>query len=79
AEKIRRSRALIALGRRMAREYAQRLSGTEQAVLWESRDEEGVWSGHTDTYVTVWSRDSRLRSNQITKVLIDGANAWIKV
>ncbi|NLW17407.1 MAG: tRNA (N(6)-L-threonylcarbamoyladenosine(37)-C(2))-methylthiotransferase MtaB [Firmicutes bacterium] len=79
AEKIRRSRALIALGRRMAREYAQRLIGTEQAVLWESWDEEGVWSGHTDTYVTVCSRDSRLRSNQITKVLIDGANAWIKV
>ncbi len=78
-EKARRSQALIALGRRMAKEYAEGLMGSEQTVLWENQDDDGVWSGHTDTYVTVCSRDSDLRSNQITRVLIDGKNAWIKV
>ncbi len=78
-EKTRRSRSLIELGQRMAKEYAEGLVGSEQAVLWESQDDEGIWSGHTDTYVTICSRDSSLSSNQITRVRIDGINAWIKV
>lgn len=76
-EKTRRSRALIALGRRMAKEFTAHLIGSEQEVLWESQDADGVWAGHTDTYVTVYSNDSSLCSNAITRVTIDGTHAWI--
>lgn len=77
-EKVRRSRSLIALGVRMAKCYAQRLVGSEQSVLWESHDNNGVWSGHTDTYVTVYSNNENLRSNTITPVTIDGTNYRIE-
>lgn len=76
-EKVRRSRSLITLGKRMAKEYAERLLGSEQSVLWEGQDNNGVWSGHTDTYVTVYS-NAALRSNTITRVTIDGTNYWIQ-
>lgn len=78
AEKARRSRALIALGQRLAKAYAKRLVGSEQTVLWESQDANGVWSGHTDTYVTVYSNDPSLQSNAITRITIDGTNAWLE-
>ena len=77
AEKSRRSRALIALGDSMAREFAARLVGSEQQVLWESQDDQGIWTGHTDTYVTIYSNDTNLRSNLITRVLIDTTHAWV--
>lgn len=78
-EKARRSRALITLGKCMAAEYARRLIGSQHDILWESQDSNGVWSGHTDTYVTVYSRDSSLRSNMISRVTVDGTNARIEL
>ena len=69
-EKTRRSRALISLGERLSREFALGLVGTEQEVLWENQDDDGIWTGHTDTYVTVHSDAPNLRSNLITSALI---------
>jgi len=66
-EKTRRSRALISLGERLSREFALGLVGTEQEVLWENQDDDGIWTGHTDTYVTVHSDAPNLRSNLLPR------------
>lgn len=72
--KAARSRALIALGKRMADEFADSLIGSKQDVLWESQNKAGVWMGHTDTYVKVYGNDVWLQPNLITNCTLSKKN-----
>ncbi len=64
AEKERRSRLLIGIGERLAEDYARRLLGRTVDVLWEF-EQDGVWTGHTDTYVQVSTHSEQQLQNRI--------------
>jgi threonylcarbamoyladenosine tRNA methylthiotransferase MtaB len=48
--------------------YRDAMQGTEQVVLWEKPDERGEFSGLTDTYLRVLSRDPRVHRNILNRV-----------
>ncbi|MGC9348359.1 MAG: tRNA (N(6)-L-threonylcarbamoyladenosine(37)-C(2))-methylthiotransferase MtaB, partial [Anaerolineae bacterium] len=48
-----RARKLRGLGRRLAADYRARFIGEVLPVLWERADDEGVWMGWTDNYLSV--------------------------
>ncbi len=66
-----RSRALIALGRRMARAFHARFVGQEVEVLFESvakRQDAPLWSGLTDNYLRVVAPSPRNLANTFARV-----------
>jgi threonylcarbamoyladenosine tRNA methylthiotransferase MtaB len=67
--KEERARRLIALGEVMRRQFCQRMVGETWQVLWE-QEHDGVWSGHTDTYVSVQAQSDALASNQLSPVRV---------
>ncbi|MCL0060287.1 tRNA (N(6)-L-threonylcarbamoyladenosine(37)-C(2))-methylthiotransferase MtaB [Dehalococcoidia bacterium] len=63
-EKIKkaRSRIMIDLASRSAREFRRRFSGRTMPVLWEEQKRERLWIGHTGNYIKVIARsDEPLR------------------
>jgi threonylcarbamoyladenosine tRNA methylthiotransferase MtaB len=48
--------------------YRDSMRGTEQVVLWEKPDDSGEFSGLTDTYLRVVSRDPRIHRNSLNRV-----------
>ncbi len=57
--KKRRVRELISLGDRKIFERAQDNINKENAVLFESRNKEGFWLGHTTNFFKVWRKTDR--------------------
>ena len=53
AEKSARAQELIALGRELERCFLERMLGSEESVLIESKHEDGMCFGFTDNYVRV--------------------------
>lgn len=81
AEKDRRSKTLIAIGKQLARTYAERLVGESVQVLWE-HEQDGYWRGHTDTYVPVSAVSTlplgnRLSEAKVLRLLADGVLAEV--
>jgi threonylcarbamoyladenosine tRNA methylthiotransferase MtaB len=70
--KKQRVHRLIDLASRMSREYRERFVGSEQAILWEQRNEGGAWEGLTDTYVRTRAHSGAALENRITPVRITG-------
>lgn len=68
-EKDRRSKALIAIGKQLAREYAGRLLGQSVQVLWE-HEQDGCWKGHTDTYVQVSAASGLPLGNRLSEARV---------
>jgi threonylcarbamoyladenosine tRNA methylthiotransferase MtaB len=66
-----RVRQLIDLGRQSARRFREKLVGTEQEILWEESDGQGMWIGLTPNYCRVRAR-GRAVLNTIGKAYIDG-------
>ena len=66
-EKDRRSALLRALAARQSELFRRRHLGDSLPVLWEEQHE-GLWSGLTDNYVRVYSRDEHIATNTITPV-----------
>ena len=63
-EKIKkaRSRIMLELASRSAREFRRRFSGQAMPVLWEEQKGENLWVGHTGNYIKVVTRsDEPLR------------------
>lgn len=72
--KERRSQEMIALGKRLAYDFAAGFLGTNMEVLVEQRDTAGLWEGHTGNYLKVkFASEEDLRGAlvqvKITKVL----------
>ena len=65
-----RSRAAIAVAEEMSRAYRESLIGTEQSVLFESK-EDGLYSGHAPNYVKVYAPGDDLH-NQVRSVRVTG-------
>ena len=70
--KNRRSRELLGLGRRLARQFALSLTGRVVEVLVEERGAEGLCSGLTDTYVRVFFPGRPADRGQVVRVLVTG-------
>jgi threonylcarbamoyladenosine tRNA methylthiotransferase MtaB len=64
-EKDRRSALLRALAARQSELFRRRHLGATLPVLWEEQHD-GLWSGLTDNYVRVYSRDEHISANTIT-------------
>jgi threonylcarbamoyladenosine tRNA methylthiotransferase MtaB len=64
-EKDRRSALLRALAARQSERFRRRHLGATRPVLWEEQHD-GLWSGLTDNYVRVYSRDAHISANTIT-------------
>lgn len=62
--KKQRVRRLIELANQMSAAYRAHFIGQTVEVLWESR-REGVWEGHTDTYIRVRTESVADLSNQL--------------
>lgn len=68
-----RVRALIHLGDAKLRMFAEDQVGSLSQVLFERRDKNGLWSGHTTNYVRVKVESTLDLSNQIHTVSLDSA------
>ena len=68
--KKRRTDELIRLGRQLECEYVRGLIGTCQSVLFETRSEDGMCEGFTETYVLV---RANAEPGELKKVFITGA------
>src|SRR5207248_9876256 len=64
-KKDRRSALLRALAARRSELFRRRHLGATLPVLWEEQHDD-LWSGLTDNYVRVYSRDERIAANTIT-------------
>ena len=73
AEKERRVRELIAIGRETSRAYRESWLGETVRVIPEERDAEGRWMGYTPEYIEVrLSPDSRCEQGRTVAVRLDG-------
>ena len=69
AEKERRARALIALGRETAEAYRKRWLGRTAEVLLEEQTDDGQWLGYTPEYIQVTIPDAPgCRQGALTRV-----------
>jgi threonylcarbamoyladenosine tRNA methylthiotransferase MtaB len=59
---------LLALSDELSLRYRERFRGRVRPVLWES-ERDGLWQGHTDTYIRVFAEGSGLH-NRVTPVLL---------
>ncbi len=65
-EKDRRSALMRELAVRQADRFRRAHLGATLPVLWEERHDDGLWSGLTDNYIRVYSRDDGIAANTIT-------------
>jgi len=79
--KKQRSQNLLALAKESARNFSRRFLGKTMPVLWEKQTN-GIWSGHTDNYIKVYTRSSEDLTNKLQSVkLIEvrGDGVWGEV
>jgi threonylcarbamoyladenosine tRNA methylthiotransferase MtaB len=70
-----RSRSMRQLGARQARAFRRQFVGRELDVLWEIGDEDRVWRGLTDNYLSVRTACDQDLSNRITPTRLVAATA----
>ena len=76
--KKQRSRKMLALAEESARNFSQRFLGKTMSVLWEKRSG-GIWSGHTDNYIKVYTKSSEDLTNKLLPaklVEVRGDGVW---
>ncbi len=77
-EKKQRSQTMLALARESARNFSQRFLGRVMLVLWEKQSD-GIWSGHTDNYIKVYTRSNDDLTNKLLPlklVEVYGDGVW---
>ncbi|MBU2608639.1 MAG: tRNA (N(6)-L-threonylcarbamoyladenosine(37)-C(2))-methylthiotransferase MtaB, partial [Chloroflexi bacterium] len=62
--KKERSRRMLALAKESGQNFHRRFLGQTREVLWE-KQAAGVWSGLTDNYIRVYTRNGEDLTNQI--------------
>jgi len=65
--KKQRSRIMLALADESAQKFSQKFLGKTMPVLWEKRTD-GIWSGHTDNYIKVYTKSSKDLTNKILPI-----------
>ena len=76
--KKQRSQQMLALAEESARNFYNKFLGRTMAVLWEKQSD-GIWSGHTDNYIKVYTRSSEDLTNKLKPVKlveVRGDGVW---
>jgi len=79
--KKQRSQKMLALARESARNFSQQFLGKTMPVLWEKQSD-GVWSGLTDNYIKVYTKNSDDLTNKLLPVKlveVRGDGVWGEV
>jgi len=79
--KKERSQRMLALAKESAQNFSQRFLGKTMPVLWEKQSD-GIWSGHTDNYIKVYTRSSDDLTNTLLPVKlveVSGDGVWGEV
>ena len=77
-----RMKVMLDLARKQAQQYRYSILGTTRPVLWEKMVEENgsqIWSGLTDSYIRVATKNDLPLRNQITPILlehVEGEIVW---
>ena len=74
AEKKRRSDAMLELAQESSQRFHRRFLGREMEVLWEMpcQDDKRAWSGLTDNYIRVMTRNEAVLVNTVTSTKLVG-------
>jgi len=83
ADKVKkqRSQQMLALAEESAQNFSEQFLGKTMPVLWEKQTN-GIWSGHTDNYIKVYTRSDEDLTNKLLPVkLVDirGDGMWGEV
>ena len=76
--KKQRSQVMLALAKESAQNFSRRFLGKVMPVLWEKRSG-GIWSGHTDNYIKVYTRSNDDLTNKLLPlklVEVGGDGVW---
>ncbi|MBA7704447.1 hypothetical protein ES703_113257 [subsurface metagenome] len=79
--KKQQSQRMLALAEESAQSFSQRFLGRTMPVLWEKQTD-GIWSGHTDNYIRVYTKSSKDLTNRIQSVRlvkVRGDGVWGEV
>ena len=79
--KKQRSQKMLTLAQESAQNFSQRFLGKTMGVLWEKQSD-GIWSGHTDNYIKVYTKSSKDLTNKLLPVKlveISGDGVWGEV
>ena len=77
--KRERSLKMLALAKESAQNFSQQFLGRTITVLWEKQSGDGLWSGHTDNYIKVYTRSSEDLTNKLLPVKlvkVRGDGVW---
>jgi len=80
-DKVKRGRSerMLALARESALNFSQRFLGRTMTVLWEKQSADGIWSGHTDNYIKVYTKSNEALTNKLLPVKlveVRGDGVW---
>jgi len=68
--KKQRSQKMLALAKENAQSFNKRFLEKTMPVLWEKRSSDGIWSGHTDNYIKVYTRSNEDLTNRLLPVKV---------
>jgi len=66
--KKQRSQRMLALAKESAQNFSRQFLGKTMPVLWEKQSGNGIWSGHTDNYIKVYTRSDEDLTNKLLPV-----------
>jgi len=66
--KKQRSEKMLALAEESAQKFNRQFLGKTMTVLWEKQSGDGIWSGHTDNYIKVYTRSDEDLTNKLLPV-----------
>jgi len=59
---------MLALAKESAQNFSRQFLGKTMPVLWEKQSGNGIWSGHTDNYIKVYTRSDEDLTNKLLPV-----------
>jgi len=68
--KKERSQKMLTLAKESIQNFSQRFLGKTMTVLWEKRSN-GLWSGHTDNYIKVYTKSGEDLTNKLLPVKLE--------
>ena len=77
--KKQRSQRMLALAKESAQNFSRQFLGKTMPVLWEKQSGDGIWSGHTDNYIKVYTKSNEDLTNKLLPVKltkVSGDGVW---
>ena len=77
--KKQRSQRMLTLDRESAKNFNKRFLEKTMSVLWEKRSGDGIWFGHTDNYIRVYTKSDKDLTNKLLPVKltkVGGDGVW---